>query len=772
MYRAYSLQRRFRVWTVLLVVVPSLLIMAIYTVAQIKATKQEKLELLEQRVAAQKRMIENWMGERAGTVREVSLSEAFRNFDEEQMNRTLYFKQQNDANFDSLSYIDKDGYFTMTTLRGGIRNPLASDQPYYQAALSGNEYASGVVIGRNSGLPIINFSSPVHDNAGNFQGLILGSIRTTTLEALLRQNWMGQTGEILLVNRDGVFLTEPRHIGAVISKGLIREFQILNFTITDDARRNIRLGEAGAATWIDYQGERVLGAYQFMPEQEWTLIGKINETEVLAPVYNQLAMMAASTFFLVMLILPLAGLVINQIKRPMEWLVVQSGRVASGNYHLVGQEKFTGNMPREIENLCDTFVEMSRKIEWNVGLLKDNEAKLQSQVNKIQNINAALEIEVRERRAAEAALRQANQELSQRNKENKALLDAVPDLMFEIGSTGVILLTRGIRVKCYKPPEDQVGRTVFEVLPPEVARIIMDNIHTALTTNSIQTCEFNLVIDNQPFIREARIVSYKDDAALVVVRDITEERQAEQRMMEATRLVEQGQRLAALGVMAASLAHEINQPLNSVRISASGAAYTLRNKVKRTEEDIIKEFERITDEAERIDTIIQNIRLFVREDYSNRHLVDLKTNIEQAIRTIALHPLLQDTSVQVRVQEGISPVLANDVHLQQVVINLVMNAAQALAACQQSPKTIGIAAWEENRVILEVSDNGPGLPDDVKKSIFEPFVTTNSSPQSMGLGLSIVQTIIHAYGGKVSVCDNDSGGITFHIEFPPEDKET
>ena len=409
--KTQTLGNQFRFWTLLLVVVPSLLIMGIYTVGQISVAKQQNLELIQQRVHSKERIINYWMGERARNIHELSESQAFGNLDEKQIEYALQIKKKHDSNFDSVSYINKEGFFKNSTLSLGIQYPSAIGRPYFEAAQLGKDYISDVVMSRNSGVPIINFSSPVYGNNGNFQGMILGSVKTATLEMLLRDNWIGQTGEIYLVNRDGTFITEPRYIDTLIEKGLIEENAIMKHRISDDALRNIRLGESSTATWLDYRGERVLGAYQYIPEREWTLIGKIDESEVLTPIYRQLALMACGTIALVLLILPFATLITNRIKHSIDWLIHQSNYVAAENYEMVGQDKFSETMPYELATLCETFFKMNNKIKKTVGLLKQNETMLGIKMQEIQEMNATLEEEVMERQAAQIALADLNTEL-------------------------------------------------------------------------------------------------------------------------------------------------------------------------------------------------------------------------------------------------------------------------------------------------------------------------------------------------------------------------
>lgn len=429
--QSLTLQRQFKLWTVLLVLVPSVLTMAVYTYHQLVVVRQEKLALIEQRVGFQKQLIEYWLEERSNDVRNISRLAAFGQLDRAQMQNTLTVMQANNSDFDSLSYIDKDGYFQLSTFSGGIRFRSAAAQPYYQAAVAGREYISDIVIGRNSNRPIINFSAPVYDDGGRFQGLILGSVRTTTIERLLRENWMGETGEILLVNKEGVLVTEPRYHRVLIERGLSDPQARLNLRLSGEALQRIKLGEAGQAEWIDYLGQRVLGAYEAMPERQWTIVGSIGEAEIIAPIYAQLKLMLAGTLMLIVLLLPLAAYFTQLLKRPIEWLIEQANLVAREEYAAVGEGWQGGKMPRELRHLCDTFAAMSHKIEHTVQLLKEKEVHLASKIVEVERMNALLEEEIEERQSAQAALQALNDELEKKVHERTAQLQEINAVLEE-----------------------------------------------------------------------------------------------------------------------------------------------------------------------------------------------------------------------------------------------------------------------------------------------------------------------------------------------------
>lgn len=393
-----TLEHQLKSWMIFLVIIPSVLIMAIYTISQIQVAKHKNSELIGQRVDFTKRLIEYWIEERAKNVRTISQSPAFRLLDERRMQDNLELMQRLNNDFDSLSYIDKDGFFKMTTLKGKIRFASTAGQPYYQAASMGREYISDVVIGRNSGLPIINFSAPVYNYNGNFQGLILGSVRTRTLETLLRNNWIGQTEDIMLVSSQGIMIAQPKHVNKLIGEGLLEGPFSMKIKLPAESLLNLHLGETGTAAWKNYLNQKVLGAYHYIPERDWTLIGSIDEDEILTPIYTQLGIMAAGTCILLFLLLPLATYITNRVKRPIDWLIEQSNFIAREEYDsLVEKNRFSGKLPYEVDHLCGTFVNMSHKIKTTVQLLRENEAKLANEIIERKLVEEARREEAKER---------------------------------------------------------------------------------------------------------------------------------------------------------------------------------------------------------------------------------------------------------------------------------------------------------------------------------------------------------------------------------------
>lgn len=761
--KTQTLQRQFRLWTVILVVVPSLLIMAIYTINQINIVKQKKLELISQRVDSQRRLIEYWLEERATDVHMLSQLKSFRTLDEEQMKIALELTQQNSKEFDSLSFIDRNGLFKISTLTGGIQFPSAINQPYFQGALAEEEHISDIVIGRNSGLPIINFSSPVYDNEGNFQGALLGSVRTTKIETLLRENWMGETGEILLVNRAGKLIAQPRYVTTLIEEGILEGDSKKEVKLSNEALASIHIGETGKASWTDYLGNRVMGAYQYMPELGWTLVGSVNEEEILTPIYTQLGKMAGGTLLLLFLILPLATRLTNFIKRPIDWLIDQSNLIATEKYEKIERNKELKKMPQELGNLCKSFLQMSFIIENTVGLLKENEAKLESKVVEIREINISLEKEIVERKKAQADLQWLNarledevsyrtQQLQQSEQQYRKLVENSPDIICQFDKdyrfiyvNPAFTLITGISLA------QAVGKTSAETgASEEYCSRWVQNLDTVFYTGSkLEIESWSARLDDQHFYSIRLIPEFNKDgqveSVLCIARDVTEKQQLERRMAQIDRL-------NIVGEMAAAIGHEVRNPMTTVR----GYLQLFQKK-----EQFLKYGESLGTMIEELDRANSIITEFL--SLAKNKAVDMKRgNLNKVIFTIL--PLLQADAIcwghEINTEcSNIPDSDFDEKEIRQLILNLVRNGFEAI---DDRGEVIVRTYLHNDNVVLEVQDTGKGIPNEVMDKLGIPFVTTKDG--GTGLGLSVCYRIVDRHGAKIDVSTGRNGTI-FTIYF-------
>lgn len=225
-------------------------------------------------------------------------------------------------------------------------------------------------------------------------------------------------------------------------------------------------------------------------------------------------------------------------------------------------------------------------------------------------------------------------------------------------------------------------------------------------------------------------------------------------------------RVAAVGAMSASIAHELNQPLGAILANAETAELLLaanpldRDQLKEILADIRKSDQRAGD-------IIAHLRGLLRKrGEAELQEFDLNEALRDAL--YALDPVARKRGVLVSTHQarGILPVRADPVHLEQVMLNLATNAMDAMETCEPGKRTLAIRSSSigDSEVMVSISDNGTGIPEEKLQDIFEAFYTTKS--QGTGLGLSIVRTIVMSYGGKIWAENRSGGGAVFRFTLP------
>jgi len=354
---------------------------------------------------------------------------------------------------------------------------------------------------------------------------------------------------------------------------------------------------------------------------------------------------------------------------------------------------------------------------------------------------------------------------------NKALVDSVPDTMIHLSRRGDVLSAK-FNTKRYPvfyfEPDNITGKNIHDILPESLAQKFDAAITQALAYNDVYSVEYDLPINNTVYYREARVIACGETEVLLVIRDTTAHRQAQQEAENARAVIAKAQRMASLGIMAGNISHEINQPLSTIKIAASGLAYFQEANIPVAKEYLSQELERIVQETDRINRIIMKTRKLVRMDTTaTAPLIAVNDAIDSAIA------LVEDQQIfnGIQIRRNLSPVatwIACDMHqLEQVIVNLLNNAAQALCSVNRGDKVITVSSsLDDSKTHITVSDNGPGIDCDSFQRIFEPFFSTNTHKDNMGLGLTIVQSIVSAYRGEVAAGNNPDGGASFSLTFP------
>ncbi|PYP58955.1 MAG: hypothetical protein DMD40_03975 [Gemmatimonadetes bacterium] len=248
-----------------------------------------------------------------------------------------------------------------------------------------------------------------------------------------------------------------------------------------------------------------------------------------------------------------------------------------------------------------------------------------------------------------------------------------------------------------------------------------------------------------------------EQSVVVMVEDVTEQQALE------TQLV-QSEKLAAVGQLVSGVAHELNNPLTSI----AGLSEFLLEQKELGKKDR-GHLQVIQEQAERAGRIVRNLLTFARKGAAERVPVDLNDVIRRTLSLTSYDLKLKDIQVE-RELSGALPDVFGDRHgLQQVVLNLVTNAAHAVAENpRERSREITVSTWFDGQVHLRVADTGPGIPDEIAQSVFTPFFTTKEPGKGTGLGLSITYSIVESHGGQITLEPRGTrGGAAFRVDLPP-----
>ncbi len=250
-----------------------------------------------------------------------------------------------------------------------------------------------------------------------------------------------------------------------------------------------------------------------------------------------------------------------------------------------------------------------------------------------------------------------------------------------------------------------------------------------------------------------------------IVRDTTERKRSEEEVHQIRERLAQFGRLSTLGEMAASLAHELNQPLTAIA-TYTQACQRLIESGQSDDDEILAALKKCNSQAQRAGEVIRRLRQFVKKKELGRRQV----SFDELFRDIAVLAEVdaRDNGIllTIDVSEGLPKVLVDAVQIQQVVLNLIRNGIDAMTSMNHHDEGISVTVDKSpnDQVKITVSDHGTGITKEAEKKIFQPFFTTK--PSGMGLGLAICRSIIESHGGVLSFTKNPMGGTRFYFTLP------
>jgi len=240
------------------------------------------------------------------------------------------------------------------------------------------------------------------------------------------------------------------------------------------------------------------------------------------------------------------------------------------------------------------------------------------------------------------------------------------------------------------------------------------------------------------------------------------------RRLEQAAQLTQASKMATLGEMATGIAHELNQPLNVIQVGTDFFAKKIKRGEQISDDDVLKVTSNISDQVIRATRIIDHLRDFGRKSDLRVYPVDLNDPIRGVFTLLGQQLKLRNMEVDLRLDEGLPTILADRNRLEQIFLNLVTNARDAMAAKGPgTPNKLTITTCQEgDAVVARIGDTGMGMPEGIQKKIFEPFFTTKEAGKGTGLGLSITYNLVKDFKGDIEVESAPDLGTTFKVSFP------
>jgi two-component system sensor kinase FixL len=375
---------------------------------------------------------------------------------------------------------------------------------------------------------------------------------------------------------------------------------------------------------------------------------------------------------------------------------------------------------------------------------------------------------LRRRRQRDAAARV----LQERDAHLQSIFDTAPEAMIVISEAGIIQSYGAASERMFGwRPSEVMGRNI-NMLMPEPFRTQHDGyIQRYLTTGEKRIIGIGRIVvgqrkDGSTFPMELAVGEVHSANARFFtgfVRDLTEAQESEARVRELQAEVVHISRLSAMGEMASALAHELNQPLSAIANYLNGARRLLEKAPDR-DARVTEAVEKAADQALRAGDIIRRLRNFLARGEGERSVESLAKLVHEACGLALLGSKDAGVEVYYRMDPHLDRVMVDRVQIQQVIVNLVRNAIDAMND-QPRRRVLSVStSVEQDMAAVTVADTGPGLDPLAAERLFQPFVTTKA--QGMGVGLSISRTIVEAHGGRIWVESRAGEGAVFHFTVP------
>ncbi len=375
-------------------------------------------------------------------------------------------------------------------------------------------------------------------------------------------------------------------------------------------------------------------------------------------------------------------------------------------------------------------------------------------------------------------LAEGTRELLAREAHLRSILDTVPDAMIVIDERGVIQSFSAAAERQFgHAAQEVIGQNVTCLMPSPYSQEHDDYLARYRATGERHIIGIGRVVvgerkDGSTFPMELSVGEMRSPAGRFFtgfVRDLTERQQTEQRLQEIQAELVHISRFTAVGEMATTLAHELNQPLAAITNYLRGSRRVL-DRIDHPGLVLAREaVDRAADQALRAGEIIRRMRQFVARGENEPREESVSKMVEEASALALVGARELGVRVRLQLDREADLVLADRVQVQQVLLNLLRNALEAMADSEQKELVVRSRLEEGGMVEIAVMDTGTGISEEIAAQLFQPFMTTKR--HGMGVGLSISRTIIEAHGGQIRAEPNPGGGTVFRFTLPGAPRE-
>jgi len=352
----------------------------------------------------------------------------------------------------------------------------------------------------------------------------------------------------------------------------------------------------------------------------------------------------------------------------------------------------------------------------------------------------------------------------------QSILDTVPDAMIVIDEQGIVQSFSAAAERLFGYSAAQaIGQNVKMLMPSPYREEHDTYVQRYLRTGEKRIIGIGRVVvgerkDGSTFPMELAVGEMRSSSRRFFtgfIRDLTEHQKTEARLQELQAELVHISRLTAMGEMASTLAHELNQPLSAIANYLKGSRRLLETGNGERSIKVRDAVDKAADQALRAGQIIRRLRDFVARGESEHRVESVKKLIEEASALALVGVKDRGIRALFRFDPAVDLVLADKVQIQQVLLNLMRNAIEAMEASDRRELIVAAKRQGDELVEISVADTGCGIPADAAGQLFQPFFTTKR--HGMGVGLSISRTIVEAHGGKMQVEPNPEGGTIFRF---------